>query len=189
MSGDITVVAVEHRVVVRDPVARVSVVRTPQRVAAITAASSVRTVRVPARVLVQGVGAQGPPGPPGPAETQRIEFDVTAGFDISAYHLVVPRIVEGTVRLADNSVMSHSGRPIWLALTSALTGEAFTVLAAGLVTNPAWAWAQAPIFLGENGELTQTPPAAPDASFSAQVGYAVGPASMFFERTAPILLI
>lgn len=145
------------------------------------------------RITITAAGVQGPPGPQGPpgadGSGSTTGFTVTAGFNIPAYHLVVPRLIEGTVRLADNSFLSHMSRPIWLALTSALAGETFQVIALGMVTNPSWTWAQAPIYLGENGELTQTPPTVPGASFSAQVGYAVGPTSMYFERTAPIQLI
>lgn len=140
-------------------------------------------------VVVQDVGAQGPPGPASEGNAERVEFRVEAGFDIPAFHVVVPRLAEGTVRLADNSVMSHIDRPMWLALTGALAGETFTVLAYGLIEHLAWTWVQGPIYLGEDGELTQTPPTSPDASFGAQLGYAVGAQCMFYERTAPILLI
>lgn len=140
-------------------------------------------------VVVQDVGAQGPPGPDSGGAAERVEFSVEAGFDIPAFHVVVPRMVEGTVRLADNSVMSHIDRPMWLALTGALDGESLFVLSYGLIEHLAWAWVQGPIYLGEDGELTQTAPTAPGAMFSAQLGYAVGATCMFYERTAPVLLI
>lgn len=150
--------------------------------------ATVSVVQAPRRVVVQAVGAAGPPGPAGASGTMaQLEFRVIAGFDIPAWHLVVPRMVAGSVRLADNEVGAFVNRPIWLAMHSALAGEDLTVLANGVAANPGWAWTQGPIFLGVDGQLTQTPPA-PPAVFSAQVGYSIGPTSMYLERFAPVLI-
>lgn len=150
--------------------------------------TAVAVVQVPRRVLVQAVGAAGPPGPAGASGTMaQLEFSVVAGFDIAAFHLVVPRMVSPSVRLADNKVAAYVNRPLWLAMASALAGEALPVLANGVAVNPGWAWTQGPVFLGVDGQLTQTPPA-PPAVFSAQVGYSIGPTSMYLERFAPVLI-
>lgn len=143
---------------------------------------------------VQGVpgeqGIQGPPGIQGPAgTTDSVQFTVMAGFNISAYQVICPRISDASVRLASNDGPTDSNRPMWLALQSALATETLTALSTGRVDNSSWNWVQAAIYLGDDGSMTQTPPSSDDgALFSLQLGYAISATSMFFDRFTPIIL-
>jgi hypothetical protein len=192
MTDHVTVVRVAQQVKVRDTTTLLRVVRTPQRVLVTPPAQErVTVVREPQRVVVRGLGLQGPPGPAGQdgASGSTLSFFVEAGFDLAPFHVVAPRMTDDSVRLASNDVIGYVDRPLWLTLAGALAGEQVLVLSEGRVDNGGWNWAQAPIYLGVNGQLTQTPPAAEDgAVFSAQLGYAIGPTSMYFERTAVVQL-
>lgn len=140
-------------------------------------------------VTVLNAGARGPIGPPG-ISGPRVEFTVIAGFDIGGHRLVVPRtIAVASVRYAQNTVLLHLGKPIWLTLNAASVGDVLTVVSHGIVEEPTWNWDVGPIFLGDSGLLTQIPPTDPPAVFQCQVGYAVTQTSMFVARTSSVALI
>lgn len=119
---------------------------------------------------------------------ERVEFKVTAGFDLHAYRLVVPRVQQPNVRHALPNFLPHANRPLWMTLHAALAGETVRVVAQGIVENDAWDWAQAPIFLGPDGTLTQQIPEAPEAVFAVQVGYPTGPDAMYLGPGPAITL-
>jgi hypothetical protein len=94
---------------------------------------------------------------------------VTAAFSsfqcaasINKYKAVYLTNVANTVNLADNT-LSGTTPAIGLATTNYATGNIGTFLKMGQMTNPGWNWVlNKAIFLGTNGDLTQTPPTAPN---------------------------
>lgn len=134
-------------------------------------------------VLIEYVMVPGPPGAKGdtglPGTTDHVTFNVEAGFTIPAYHIVVPRVLDESVRLADNQFLPHADRPYWLTLNAGLAGEQIQVLSTGLVENPAWSWTMGAIFLSAGGTMTQIAPGSPDL-FGVKLGHAVTSTAMFF---------
>lgn len=139
---------------------------------------------LPPPAIVQlpiGVGVEGPPGPEGGSS-----FIVFAGADLSGHRVVRPQ-GDGTVVYASNSDLADATRPLWLTLGAALSGDPVTVQGLGLITEPSWNWSDAPIFLGVDGVLTQTPPALP-AAFLLQLGAPDGATSLYYQPRTPIAL-
>lgn len=147
-------------------------------------------IEEPSIVVVSDcVGVPGPPGPQGPpGVSERVEFTVEAGFDLQAYRLVVPRVQEPNVRHGLPDFLPHADRPLWITLHAALEGEDVLVVSEGCIENPAWAWVQAPIYLGADGTLTQVVPALPGSVFSTQVGFPVTATSMYLNPYPAIIL-
>lgn len=144
----------------------------------------------------QGIqGNSGPQGIPGVQGTpgaslggsNRIEFIVTAGFNISGHRLVVPRMLDDSVRYADNTVSEELSKPIWLTNNSSLAGEQLVVISNGPVTDSSWDWNTGSLYLGENGYITQIVPVSP-AKYLIQVGYVINPQTIYINRSHTIIL-
>lgn len=119
-------------------------------------------------------GLRGPAGPVGPAGGTTIE-------KMAAMPLGGHRIVRSTgtnmADYADNRFADHGDDILGLTLEAAASGATVRIANGNEVTEPSWNWIpQQPIFLGENGVLTQTPPE-PDgtAAFIVEVGFAQAP--------------
>ena len=79
---------------------------------------------------------------------------------------------DGTVEPADHDNPAHLSRLAGITLASASAGTAARVRACGSVQFDGWNWTPgAPVFVGRNGDLTQTPPA---TGFVQSVGMALG---------------
>ncbi len=141
-------------------------------------------------VVSDCVGVPGPQGPPGVGgDSDRLEFDVEAGLDVQAFHLVVPRALETNVRHGLPDFLPHATRPLWITLHAALEGETVRVVGLGRVENPGWSWTQDPIYLGADGTLTQVVPEAPDAVFATQVGYPINETTIYLSPSPAIELV
>jgi len=127
--------------------------------------------------------------PFGAASAEQVVLNAVAAVALSGHRVVTPR-PDGTLDYASNAVAAHLHAPLWVTLGAVTAGQPATVLAYGALTESSWAWTPgAPLFLGADGLLTQTPPVAPGALFLAQVGVATGPTSAFFDRQPSISLI
>jgi hypothetical protein len=135
--------------------------------------------------VVGAPGPQGVPGPPGDVAGQ-LRATATASTALSG-HRVVTALADGTLGYADNTDPDHVYVPMWLTLGAIEAGAEGDVLVYGLVDEPSWAWAPGPLYLGTDGQLTQTAPAAP-ALFLAQVGVATRPTTAFIDRQPSITL-
>lgn len=135
---------------------------------------------------VQGVpgpkgdrGPQGVPGPPG--------SDVVAGTAAEA--LGGHRMVRGArdaLTYATNTDASHADDIQGLTLGAAAAGAGVLLQRAGDVAEPSWSWTpETPVFLGPNGQLTQTPPD-DSAAFTLCVGFAATPTTLVLRFEAPI---
>lgn len=115
--------------------------------------SSPLLVTRPNRRMVSVVGRRGADGAT-PAVFTRIAGEAVGGHRVLVYDAV------GRVVYADSSEASHAGRVVGLSLGAAAEGEAVTVRRLGEVTEPSWSWTPgAPLFLGTDGLITETPPA------------------------------
>lgn len=132
-------------------------------------------------------GQQGVPGQPGDAAGQ-IRLVGLAATALSGHRLVTP-LSDDTIGYASNDDPDLVHHPLWLTIGAVSEGAEVAVLLLGALSEPSWAWAPGPLFLGQNGQLTQTPPSASSgAAFLAEVGCATSPTSVFFDRQPSIVL-
>lgn len=95
--------------------------------------------------------------------------------------------VSGEVRvtLAKANVNAHGAAV--LGLVTGEAGSVVTYTTLGPVENPAWSWTPLqPIYLGNGGVLTQTPPDSSTCAFLLQVGVALSPTTMLVRIGEPI---
>lgn len=130
-------------------------------------------------IKVASPGPQGVPGPPG--------SDVVAGTAAEA--LGGHRMVRGArdaLTYATNTDASHADDIQGLTLGAAAAGAGVLLQRAGDVTEPSWSWTpETPVFLGPDGQLTQTPPD-DSAAFTLCVGFAATPTTLVLRFEAPI---
>ena len=131
-----------------------------------------------------GPGVPGPPGPPGPAGGYAVGTAATA----LSGHRVVTADPDGTWRYASNDNPADMAAPLWITTGAVDAGQQGEAVILGPITEPSWSWNPGPVFLGLNGALTQTPPAAPDAVFLVQVGFATSATTLFVDRNPSIKL-
>lgn len=113
----------------------------------------------------------GPPGLPGSSEV--IGITVTAGEAIGG-HRAVTFDAAGEAVLADHRTLA-AGAALALSTHAASSGADLTVQASGPIEEPGWSWQPGPIYVGQDGVLTQTPPT---SGVLAQIGSALGPSKM-----------
>lgn len=142
-------------------------------------------------------GKQGPPGPQGPQGPQGLQgpqgvpgpsgSDIVTG--IAAETLGGHRMVRGSrnaLTYATNTDANHADDIQGLTLGAAAVGASVLLQRAGDVTEPSWNWTpETPVFLGSNGQLTQTPPD-DSAAFTLCVGFAATPTTLVLRFEAPI---
>lgn len=91
----------------------------------------------------------------------------TAGGVLSALKVVVINDA-GKAVYADKDTLTHMFRVVGITTTTATADASITIRRGGEQINNTWAWVLgSPIFLGNNGELTQT---APTTGFQCIVG-------------------
>lgn len=123
-------------------------------------------------IHVVTVGEMGPAGPEGPAGISQAIIVKNADENISAYRAVVSNGADGVLR-AQNTDFAHRNGIIGISTNAAIINDSVTVQKFGELTFAGWAWTPGlPIFVGVNGQLTQTPPANP-AVFSQIVAQAL----------------
>lgn len=133
-------------------------------------------------------GPRGVPGPSGDVAGQ-VQIVGQAGAALSG-HRVVTRRADGLITYASNDDPELVAAPLWLTNGAAADGDDVTVVTFGLVEESSWAWtAGVPLYLGADGVLTQSlPTSAGGAVFLVQVGYAIDPTTVFFNRQPSIVL-
>lgn len=110
-----------------------------------------------------------------------------AAVTLGGHRIVTPQ-GDNTLVYASNTDVALTEAPFWMTLGAIIAGDSDSVLAYGPVTEPTWSWTQGPVYLATAGQLTQTPPSAPAAVFSARIGYAISPTRLFFDRRSSIRL-
>lgn len=109
----------------------------------------------------------------------------TAGQAVGGHRLVVPDD-DGSVVYASHQDVSQPGRPVWLTVSAAVQGAQVNLVAEGPVTESSWAWDEGPIFLGDAGMMTQSPPM---TGMVMVVAWALAPTKCVFDPNPPIVLV
>jgi hypothetical protein len=101
-------------------------------------------------------------------------------------HRAVISNVDGTIDYADSSNVGHLGKVLGIIVQAVLEGEEVDVIRGGLLEFEGWDWdVDMPVYLAENGLLTQNPAT---SGFSQIVGFAQSPTGLFVNLREPILL-
>lgn len=136
-------------------------------------------------VSVVTAALQGPPGPTGPAGSgSSLSITRAAGQDLSGHRAVRVAGEEAFYASADTQV--HAGRVVGITTGAALTGADATIQVGGEMTELSWSWSDGPIFLGLDGQLTQTPPT---AGFVQQVATAITSTRILIDVRPPLLRV
>lgn len=119
--------------------------------------------------------------------SERIQFTAVATGGLNGHRLVTR--VSGSLVYADNSILAHANAPLWLTLGAAVADAPVEVVSYGVVEESSWNFTVgAPVFLGGNGLLTQTPPDSTNAAFSAVIGIPTSPTTLFIDRQPSVVL-
>jgi hypothetical protein len=85
-----------------------------------------------------------------------VDVSLVAGVNLSALRAVTTD-ANGNAVLASNATLSDAV-VVGITETAATAGNAVSVRTAGIVTDAFWSWTKGPVYLGTNGQLTQTAP-------------------------------
>ena len=142
-------------------------------------------------VEVNARGPQGPKGDKGDTGSNNTVVTMVAGSALGGHRIVAQSpISDNTVVYADATIHAHANLVFGLTLNAASESGSVDVAVTGEFTEPSWNWTLgAPIFLSQNGTLTQAVPTASVADFSLVVGFPITPTKMFVNIREPIFLI
>lgn len=113
----------------------------------------------------------------------------TAGQNLSGRR-VVRAGTDGRAYYADAADPSDAGRALGITTGAAVEDDDATIRWRGSMIESSWAWTpNAPIFVGSNGTLTQSPPAAPGQAFSQRVAYAVTTTEIVVDLAADAIIL
>lgn len=127
-------------------------------------------------------GEQGPPGPPGPAGSGGDQYVTrTAGLTISANRVLYDRA--GLVYPLGQADAENIFAILGLSVSAGQVGAQISVQRSGTVTDSGWTWAYGRVYLGADGQLTQTPPS---SGFSVLIGFAATATSINLSINDPI---
>ncbi|WP_330114930.1 hypothetical protein SA496_01285 [Pseudomonas sp. JS3066] len=132
--------------------------------------------------VVIGAGEQGPPGPqgiPGPAGGSSLQRQ--AGEVLSALRVLYE--LDGAVFALDYRDETHIDLLLGLSLTAADAGQPLNVQRSGVIEDAGWSWQPGRIWLGADGQLTQTPPV---DGFDVLIGAAVSATRITLNIQDPI---
>jgi hypothetical protein len=145
---------------------------------------SKKTLKVddcPTKTVVIDEGARGPRG-----LSDLFFLTRTAAEDLGGHRAVISN-VDGTIDFADSSNLDHLGKVLGIIVRSVLAGERVEVIRGGLLEFEGWSFdINLPVYLAENGLLTQNPSI---AGFSQIVGFAESPTGLFVNLREPIQLV
>lgn len=134
--------------------------------------------------VVIAPGEQGPPGPAGPPGGGGDQYVTrTTGQTISANLVLYDRA--GLVYPLDQADAENIFAILGLSVSAGQAGAQIAIQRSGTVNDSAWAWAWAygRVYLGANGQLTQTPPS---SGFSVLIGFAATATSINLSINDPI---
>jgi hypothetical protein len=117
-------------------------------------------VQQPRQATITATALQGPPGPPGPpgsagAQTLTLQAGIALGG-----HRVVCVDSSGQAIYPDRNNPAHADAVVGITTGAASAGANVTVLASGEMTEASWSWNPGPLWVGDTGLLTQSPPSA-----------------------------
>lgn len=113
-----------------------------------------------------------------------ITQEIVTSVILSGHRVV--RFASGSLQYADKNEPTDPNLMYGLTLHAAAAGTRIKILTQGLVEEASWAWTpDEAIFLGNNGQLTQT---IPTDGFSLIVGFAITSTLINFGIKMPIIL-
>lgn len=135
--------------------------------------------------IVIEVGKQGPPGPSADA-TAGLTIVRTAGENLSGQRAVVIDPTSGKALYASSANVDHADVVVGVTTGAASVDDLVTIRVAGAMTEPGWTWDEdLPVWLGEDGQLTQT---VPTTGHSTIVGKPTGPTGLVVAIQASTIL-
>ncbi len=144
----------------------------------------IRGYFVPGLFVVSGDPWVPVPTPPPSSTGARYAPLLPAANNLSALRVVAA--VNGQLVYADSGTPDHAFKVVGLLPNAVVAGATIAALSEGPISDDAWNWdTDRPIFLGSNGQLTQT---APEIGFLLQVATAATPTQIDFEPQEVILL-
>lgn len=175
------------------PDQQITVVETTETIVVTETPTQIVEVIQPVRdiVEVKARGPQGPKGDKGDAGDSNTVVTMTAGSALGGHRIVAQSPTNNnTVVYADASNSAHANLVFGMTLNAASSGGSVDVAVCGEFTEPTWNWTLGlPIFLSQNGTLTQTVPTSSVADFSLVVGFPITPTKLFVNIREPIFLI
>ena len=133
------------------------------------------------------VALQGPPGPPGAAGLSGGAGMTAIAGEALGGHRAVVLDAAGAAFYADRATPAHFGRVAGITTGAAIIGASVSLARTGVLTEPSWAWtANAPVFLGLTGLLTQIVPA---TGFLQVVGVALSATTLFVNPREPLAIL
>lgn len=135
---------------------------------------SIETVEVAATsVEIIEIAQQGPRGIQGiPGIAGGNVVQVVAGETLSGHRAI--RLSNGLAYYCDASNLDHAGTVIGISTGAALVGETVNVQTLGVLNESSWSWIDGPIYVGTNGQLTQSI----TGLFMQQIGVATNATAM-----------
>ena len=84
------------------------------------------------------------------------DVSLTAGTNLSALRAVTSNF-NGEAVYASNDTLANA-QVIGITANAATTGAGVTIKTSGILTDASWSWTKGTVYLGTNGQLTQTVP-------------------------------
>jgi hypothetical protein len=108
---------------------------------------------------------------PAAHDHERFKTIITTGQVISALKVITLDTSTGKGIYADRNTPAHANRILGVSYTSGDEDENIIVITSGEITDSSWSWdTSKPVFLGNDGTLTQT---APTTGFRVIIGFPV----------------
>lgn len=127
-------------------------------------------------------GEQGPQGIPGDSINY---VNLLSGQALSG-HKVVSSNNLGYAVYADSTVADTGNKVLGITTGAVSNGSIAQIQIVGVLEEPTWSWNLIdPIFIGTNGQLTQTPP---ETGYLYIVAFPMTPTKIFIDKQPPIML-
>lgn len=123
-------------------------------------------------------------GAPGSSSQGGIISGVAA-IATAGHRALYPRADGSGLAVASASDVTHAGRVVGISLAAASAGASIAYVDDGPIDEPSWSFTPGPVWLGEQGQITQ---ALPSAGFTQIVGTAVTPTQIVVSLQPPIIL-
>lgn len=170
-----------------------TVVAQGESVTVVSYGEDVTVVSQEAIVTVVDVGFQGPAGRTGeqgiPGPAGGTAYTLMSDVPLGGHRAIIPEVVgmDTFARYASNLDLTHANKVIGITVAASAADTPASIVRSGEVTEPSWNWTMnMPVYLGDNGLLTQTPPEAP-ALFSLIVGFPITATKLFVSIREPII--
>jgi hypothetical protein len=140
---------------------------------------------VPAVEVMLYNGLPGPRGLPGPQGTAIVVSSYSAG-EILSGHRAVRVGADGKAYYASSASPEQAGFVVGVTVGAASMGAPVQVQAFGELTEPSWDWVPGPVWLGADGQLTQTPVL---SGLLQRMGTAVSATTLFIDVDEAIVRV